>query len=77
MNIEIFTPTEFYGTVMELATKRRGVFVIEQEYPAPNRVLLNFRDPALRADRRFLRPAEIAHARLCLAGLPVRRIPPG
>ncbi len=44
MNIEIFTPTEYYGAVMELTTKRRGVF-ITQEYPAPNRVQLNFQIP--------------------------------
>lgn len=44
MNIEIFTPTEYYGTVMELTTKKRGVF-ISQDYPAPNRVQLNFQIP--------------------------------
>ncbi|MBP1701784.1 MAG: lepA [Chloroflexi bacterium] len=44
MKIEIFTPTEFYGTVMDLAIKRRGVFS-SQEYPAPNRVQLNFEIP--------------------------------
>jgi GTP-binding protein LepA len=44
MTIQIFTPTEFYGTVMELATKRRGIFT-GQEYPAPNRVQLNFEIP--------------------------------
>jgi len=44
MTIEIFTPTEFYGTVMDLAIKRRGVF-IRQEYPAPNRVQLTFEIP--------------------------------
>jgi GTP-binding protein LepA len=44
MNVQIFTPTEFYGTVMDLATKRRGVFV-SQEYPAPNRVQLSFQIP--------------------------------
>ena len=44
MKIQIFTPTEYYGTVMELATKRRGIF-IEQDYPAPNRVQLNFEIP--------------------------------
>ena len=32
MKLQIFTPTEFYGTVMELVTKKRGIF-IEQEYP--------------------------------------------
>jgi len=44
MKIQIFTPTDFYGTVMDLVTKRRGTFV-DQEYPAPNRVQLNFEIP--------------------------------
>lgn len=44
MKIQIFTPTEFYGAVMELTKKRRAIFV-EQEYPAPNRVLLHFEIP--------------------------------
>ncbi len=44
MLLQIFTPTEFYGTVMELATKRRGVYK-EQEFPAPNRVQLSFEIP--------------------------------
>jgi GTP-binding protein LepA len=44
MKIQIFTPTEFYGVVMELATQRRAVFT-GQEYPAPNRVLLQFEIP--------------------------------
>ena len=44
MRIQIFTPESFYGTVMELVTKRRGIFV-EQEYPAPGRVLLTFDIP--------------------------------
>ncbi len=44
MNIEIFSPTEFYGTIMELAKKKRGVFT-SQDYPAPNRVQLNFQIP--------------------------------
>lgn len=39
MKIEVFTPTEFYGTVMELIKKRRGIF-IEQDYPTPDRVQL-------------------------------------
>ncbi len=44
MKIEIFTPTEFYGTVMELVKKRRGIFV-EQDYPTPNRVQLVYEIP--------------------------------
>ncbi len=44
MDLWIFTPTEYYGAVMEIVTKRNGVF-IEQEYPAPNRVQLRFEVP--------------------------------
>jgi GTP-binding protein LepA len=44
MKIQIFTPTEFYGVVMDTATKHRGIF-LDQEYPAPNRVLLQFKIP--------------------------------
>jgi GTP-binding protein LepA len=44
MRIQVFTPEEFYGTVMDLATKRRAIFV-EQEYPAPQRVVLHFDIP--------------------------------
>jgi GTP-binding protein LepA len=44
MNIEIFTPTDYYGTIMDLVTKRRGTFR-NQEYPAPHRVQLNFQIP--------------------------------
>ncbi len=44
MLVELFTPTDYYGTVMELATKRRGIFK-GQEYPAQNRVQLNFEIP--------------------------------
>lgn len=44
MLLQIITPTDFYGTVMELVTKRRGVFR-EQDYPAPNRVQLSFEIP--------------------------------
>jgi GTP-binding protein LepA len=44
MMLEIFSPTDYYGTIMELVTKRRGIFK-EQEYPAPGRVQLNFEIP--------------------------------
>ncbi len=44
MKVEIFTPTAFYGTVMELATKRRGIF-LSQEFPASDRVQLVFEIP--------------------------------
>jgi len=44
MMLEIFSPTDFYGTIMDLVTKRRGAFK-GQEYPAPSRVQLNFEIP--------------------------------
>jgi len=44
MTIEIFTPTEFYGAIMDMTTKRRGIFT-SQDYPASNRVQLNFDIP--------------------------------
>jgi GTP-binding protein LepA len=44
MNIEIITPTDYYGPIMELVTKRRGVYK-QQQYPAPHRVQLDFQIP--------------------------------
>jgi len=44
MNIEIITPTDYYGPIMELVTKRRGIFK-QQEYPAPHRVQLDYEIP--------------------------------
>jgi len=44
MTIEIITPTDYYGPIMELVTKKRGIFK-QQEYPAPHRVQLDFEIP--------------------------------
>jgi GTP-binding protein LepA len=44
MRIQVFTPEAYYGAVMDLATKRRASFV-QQEYPAPGRVVLHFDIP--------------------------------
>ena len=44
MELEIFTPTDYYGVVMELVKRRRGIYV-DQDYPAVNRVQLNFEIP--------------------------------
>jgi GTP-binding protein LepA len=44
MRLEIISPTDFYGTIMELVTKRRGSF-LSQDYPAPKRVQLNYDIP--------------------------------
>ena len=41
MHVQIFTPDEYYGVVMELCIKRRGVFM-GQEHPVPSRVVLQF-----------------------------------
>ncbi len=44
MKITIFTPVEYIGQVMDLATKRRGEFV-NQEYLDERRVLLTYHIP--------------------------------
>ncbi len=44
MNIEIITPTDYYGPIMDLVIKKRGIFK-KQEYPAPHRVQLDFEIP--------------------------------
>ncbi len=44
MQLIIFTPTEYYGPVMELVKRKRGIF-IDQEYPSTNRVQLTFEIP--------------------------------
>jgi GTP-binding protein LepA len=44
MTIDIITPTDFYGPIMELATGRRGIYK-SQEYPAPHRVQLTYEIP--------------------------------
>ena len=44
MKLQIFSPTDYYGTIMDLVLKRRGMF-LEQDYPSTNRVQLNYRIP--------------------------------
>lgn len=44
MQVVIFTPTEYYGPVMELVKRKRGIFV-DQDYPSANRVQLTFEIP--------------------------------
>ncbi len=41
MHVQIFTPDDYYGVIMDLCIKRRGVF-IGQDYPAPGRIVLEF-----------------------------------
>lgn len=44
MRIQIFTPATYYGTVLDLVTKRRGIF-IGHEYPTPDRLVFTFEIP--------------------------------
>jgi GTP-binding protein LepA len=44
MNLQVITPTDYYGTVMDMVRKRRGIYK-DQEYPASNRVQLSFEIP--------------------------------
>jgi GTP-binding protein LepA len=44
VELQVFTPTTYYGTVMDLVTNRRGVYVTE-EYPSSTRVQLNYQIP--------------------------------
>ncbi|MCS6844436.1 MAG: translation elongation factor 4 [Caldilineales bacterium] len=44
VRIEVFTPTEYIGAIMDLVTRKRGEFV-SQEYLDPRRVLLKYRMP--------------------------------
>jgi GTP-binding protein LepA len=44
MDISIFTPTRYIGTIMDLVTTRRGAFK-EMKYIEAERVLLNYRIP--------------------------------
>ena len=44
MDLQVFLPLEYYGSVMELVTTRRGTY-LSQHYPSPSRVQLNFQIP--------------------------------
>jgi GTP-binding protein LepA len=44
MELQVFTPTEYYGPVMDVATRHRATYIGE-EYPSPQRVQLNFEIP--------------------------------
>jgi len=44
MEIQVYTPTEYYGPVMDMTTKRRGVYV-QEEYSSSDRVQLTFEIP--------------------------------
>jgi GTP-binding protein LepA len=44
MRIQIFTPTDYIGPIMDLVTKKRGEF-LSTDYPDSKRVVLNYNIP--------------------------------
>lgn len=42
--VQIYTPLEYYGPIIDLVTKKRGV-LITQEHPSPDRVVLHVEMP--------------------------------
>lgn len=44
MKLQVFSPTEFYGTIMDLVRRRRGIYV-DEAYPAGDRVVLEYEIP--------------------------------
>jgi GTP-binding protein LepA len=44
MRIQVFSPDTYFGTIMELVTNRRGIY-IQQDYPSSGRVVLHFEIP--------------------------------
>lgn len=44
MHVQVFSPEEYYGALMDLMMKRRGEYV-GQEYPAPGRIIFKFDIP--------------------------------
>ncbi|MFZ3070911.1 MAG: translation elongation factor 4 [Anaerolineaceae bacterium] len=44
MKLDVLSPTEYYGVVMDLVKRKRGIYVGE-EYPSSNRVQLGFEIP--------------------------------
>lgn len=44
MKLQIISPTEYYGTIMDLVRKHRGIFK-DQDYPSSSRVQLNLEIP--------------------------------
>lgn len=44
MKLQVFSPTEFYKTIMDLVRRRRGIY-IDEAYPAGDRVVLEYEIP--------------------------------
>ena len=76
IQIDVFTPTEFIGQVMDLVTGRRGEFKA-QEYLDARRGPAQLSHPAGGNPDRLLQRAQGAHARLRQPGLSPGGLPPG
>ena len=74
VNVTILTPTEYVGTLMELAPAAAGRDE-EDGVPLGGARRARLRDPARRDRHRLLRPAEVAHARLREPRLRARGLP--
>ena len=64
MKIQIFTPEEYIGAMMDLVIKKRGEYV-NMEYLDKSRVHAHVPSAALGVDHRLLRPAQ-EHARAAM-----------
>ena len=76
IQIDVFTPTEFIGQVMDLVTGRRGEFKA-QEYLDARRRAAQLSHPTGGNPDRFLQRAQGAHAWLRQSGLSPGGLPPG
>ena len=74
VKVSVVTPTTYIGTLIELATNRRGSFET-MEYLDADRVLLDVRAAPGRGHRRLLRSAQEPQPGLCVDGLRGDRLP--
>ena len=68
MRISLYSPKEYIGALMDLATTRRGEFD-HMEYLDERRVVLHYTIPLSEDPGGFSRSAQVPLARLCLHGL--------
>ena len=68
MDISIFTPTRYIGTIMDLVTTRRGAFQRNEIYRG-RKSIAELPDTTCRVNHRFLRSAQITHPGLCFTRL--------
>ena len=76
VQIDVYTPTEFIGTVMDLVTRKRGEFR-NQEYLDTRRVLLAYSIPLVEILTDFYNDLKARTRRVCQSRLSFRELPPG